>query len=50
MTDDYHLLMSILAKNMTEGANERTVQPTLPPPKKQESGKYIVIITKKKKK
>ena len=30
MADDYKLLMSILAKNMSEGADERTTLPPTP--------------------
>lgn len=38
LSSDYQLLMSILSKNMTEGANER-VAPKKPP----EIGKIIVV-------
>lgn len=36
---DYQLLMSILSKNMTEGANERTVVAVV---KKPEIGKFSI--------
>lgn len=43
MADDYQLLMSILAKNMTEGADEA---PAAPPhvPKKTETGESMKTV------
>lgn len=43
MADDYKLLMSILARNMTEGGDERNVPPpAVPSPdKKSFLGKYF---------
>lgn len=38
LTTDYHLLMSILAKNMTEGAGEITTVVVAPVPRRQEVG------------
>lgn len=38
MATDYHLLMSILAKNMTEGADERPTVAAAPAPKRPEIG------------
>lgn len=38
MATDYQLLMSILAKNMTEGAGENTVVAVAPPPRRPEAG------------
>lgn len=42
MAEDYKLLMSILAKNMTEGADERSVPPapTPSPQRKPPQGKF----------
>lgn len=46
MAEDYKLLMSILARNMTEGADERSVPPaSSPSPQKTASpGKFIFFI------
>lgn len=38
MTTDYHLLMSILARNMTEGADECTAVAAAPVPRRLEVG------------
>lgn len=45
MADDYHLLMSILNRNMNEGAHEIVrLPPPPPPPKKLDTGKLYIYI------
>lgn len=41
IVDDYKLVMDILAKNLSEGADERKVIPPPPPPRS--GGKYFKL-------